>query len=283
MCLIALALNQHPRFELVVAANRDEFLQRPTAALDWWPSTLGTGPVLGGRDLQAGGTWPGLTAAGRIAMLTNVRDLARNDPAAPSRGAVVPAWLATNGSPEEFWRVTRTNGHNPFNLIAADLAQGQWWWADDLATGPRKLGPGLYGLSNAALDTPWPKVRRLKGALADALVACGSIEEVEARMFAALADRSTQPDVALPDTGIGLERERWLAPSFIRTPDARYGTRCSTLLIAERHADGLSASIVERAFDRSGKAISQRRTRLQTWPSPRGEVSPVEDEVFTAV
>ena len=94
MCLIALALEQHPRYPLVIAANRDEFLQRPAAALDWWRPAPGTEPVLGGRDLHAGGTWMGLTASGRIALLTNVRDPSRQQAMAASRGAIVPAWLA---------------------------------------------------------------------------------------------------------------------------------------------------------------------------------------------
>lgn len=276
MCLIALALDQHPRFPLVIAANRDEFLHRPAAALDWWRPAPGAEPLLGGRDLQAGGTWMGLSATGRVALLTNVRDLSRLRSAAPSRGAVVPAWLATPQSADEFWRDAVSRGCNPFNLLAADLRAGTWWWADDRAAAPRVLGPGLYGLSNASLDTPWPKVQGLKRALREALDRAASVAALEDALFAALADRTPVADAALPDTGIGLDRERWLAPAFIRTPDAGYGTRCSTLLIAERGTGGVQAQLIERQFDADGRALSQRRVRLARWPLLDGATAAVE-------
>ena len=284
MCLIALALGQHPRFPLVIAANRDEFLHRPAAALGWWHAHPDDAPLLAGRDLQAGGTWMGLNATGRIALLTNVRDPSRMQADAPSRGAIVPAWLAARGDAAAFWHKTVGRGHNPFNLLAGDLIKGDWWWADDRTHAPQALGPGLYGLSNAALDTPWPKVQRLKQALAEALETAASADELEGQVFAALADRSATPDAALPDTGIGLERERWLAPAFIRSPDARYGTRCSTLLIVER-ADagegGFATRAVERQFDAQGKPSSQRRARLGAWPLS-GTMQPVQAEALNA-
>ena len=282
MCLIGLALAQHPRFALVVAANRDEFLQRPAAALDWWRTDPGAAPVLGGRDLRAGGTWMGLSAAGRVAMLTNVRDPPRLRSDAPSRGAIVADWLAADAGALDFWRATAGLGHNPFNLLAGDIASGQWWWADDRAGEPTLLGPGLYGLSNAALDTPWPKVQRLKAAIAAALADAAQPAALEAALFAALADATQVPDVALPDTGIGLERERWLAPAFIRSPDAGYGTRCSTLLIAERDDAGLSVRLVERQFGTDGSALSQRSARLRRWPLLHGDLPGVETERLNA-
>jgi uncharacterized protein with NRDE domain len=282
MCLIALALEQHPRYPLVIASNRDEFLHRPAAALDWWQNAATTVPLLGGRDLQAGGTWMGLSAHGRLAMLTNVRDLPRHKPVAPSRGAIVPAWLESSRPVAEFWRDTAAQGHNPFNLLAADLTTGHWWWADDRAKAPRALGRGMYGLSNAALDTPWPKVQRLKQALARALESSASPTALETMLFAALADRTMPDDDTLPDTGVGLERERWLAPAFIRTPDARYGTRCSTVLIAERHADGISARVAERQFDGDGRALSQQGVRLEQWPLSPGELPRVAAEPLSA-
>ena len=278
MCLIAMALDQRPDLPLVIATNRDEFLHRPAATLDWWQAAPSDVPLLGGRDLQAGGTWMGLSASGRLALLTNVRDPSRQKPTAPSRGAIVPAWLATQEPARAFWHETAARGHNPFNLVAGDMSQGEWWWADDRSSAPRMLGPGLYGLSNATLDTPWPKVQRLKQALAAAVDGAASVAELEILLFAALADRTTDPDEALPDTGVGLERERWLAPAFIRSPDARYGTRCSTLLIVERRADGHTAHVVERQFDADGRAVGQRRARLDRWPLPRGETPPVRAE-----
>ena len=144
------------------------------------------------------------------------------------------------------------------------------------------LGPGLYGLSNATLDIPWPKVQRLKQSLAAAVEGATSVAELETQLFAALADRTTAPDDALPDTGVGLERERWLAPAFIRAPDARYGTRCSTLLIVERRTDGHAARVVERQFDVGGHAVGQRHVRLDRWPLPSGEMPPVRAESLSA-
>ena len=276
MCLIALALEQHPRYPLVVAANRDEFLDRPAAALDWWQPAPGARPVLGGRDLRAGGTWMGLATGGRIALLTNVRDPSRQRATAPSRGAIVPAWLSAQQAPADFWRQTAANGHNPFNLLASDGHAGPWWWSDDRATAPTMLGPGLYGLSNAALDTPWPKVERLKRALASALASAGALEDA---LFDALADTTSAADDELPDTGIGLDRERWLAPAFIRTPDARYGTRCSTLLIAERTATGIGAQMIERQFDADGRSAGQCRVRFARWPPADGEMPRVEGDL----
>jgi uncharacterized protein with NRDE domain len=278
MCLIALALDQHPQFPLVIAANRDEFLQRPAAALDWWQASPMATPILAGRDLRAGGTWMGLNTSGRVAMLTNVRDLSRQRSIAPSRGAIVSRWLETESDASAFWHQTASHSHNPFNLVAGDMKAGQWWWADDRAMAPQALVPGLYGLSNAALDTPWPKVRRLKAALAETLNAAGSVLELETLLFDALADRTTAPDGALPDTGVGLERERVLAPAFIRTQDNHYGTRCSTLLIVERGTTGARARIVERQFDAAGAAVTQRGVSLLGWPVQDGTMPVVRNE-----
>jgi uncharacterized protein with NRDE domain len=281
MCLIAFAIERHPRFPLVIAANRDEYLQRPAAALDWWPVAPTSVPVLAGRDLHAGGTWMGLTPNGRIAMLTNVRNPSRRSPTAASRGAIVPRWLQTEADPDAFWRDVLGHGHNPFNLVAGDMATGQWWWADDLASTPQALGPGLYGLSNASIDTPWPKVERLKAALARSLDGAVSAQALEVQLFAALADRTKVPDGALPDTGVGLERERHLASAFIRTPDHHYGTRCSTLLIVERQAAGARARVVERQFDAAGNGSAQYGVSLVGWPQPTGDRPAVQAETLS--
>lgn len=281
MCLIGLAIGQHPRFELVVAANRDEFLQRPAAAVDWWQATADDAPLLGGRDLRAGGTWMGLNARGRVGMLTNVRDMSRQRADAPSRGAIVPAWLASDAGVADFWRGVAAQGHNPFNLLCGDIDTAQWWWADDRAAAPTLLAPGLYGLSNAALDTPWPKVQRLKNAMSTAIEIDTSSAALEAALFTALSDHVSVPDEALPRTGIGLERERSLAPAFIRTPDALYGTRCSTLLIVERRASGLGVHFIERQFALDGSALSQRRAQLQ-WPLQAGKLPTPRQEALSA-
>lgn len=290
MCIVALALGAHSRYPLVIASNRDEFYARPTRALDWWlPATAvspaqtsaaatplraagastgpSTSPILSGRDLQAGGTWMGLTAFGRLALLTNIRGAAKPDPAAPSRGQIVTDWLAHQGADSTFWSRLAARPHNGYNLLAADVAAGAWFWASNTSAAPLRLGPGLYGLSNAALDTPWPKVTALKARLAAALERSSSVDALAAALFEALADRTVPADPLLPDTGVGLEAERLLGSAFIDMPVRGYGTRCSTLLITERGAGGERTHVLERSFDgnRSG-ASSLRRTVLDEWP-----------------
>lgn len=262
MCLIGLALDAHPRFSLVIAANRDEFFDRPAAPLDWWRTSPNTPWLLGGRDLSAGGTWMALSEHGRIGMLTNVRDPSRQQADAPSRGALVTGWL--EGSEPT------TQGHNPFNLIGGDLQSGRWWWRSDRqAITP--LAAGVHALSNAALNEPWPKVQRLSAALDHALRGDAGLE---ARLFSLLGDSSVADDADLPDTGVGLDRERMLSPIFITTPDGRYGTRCSTLILGERGRQGWRMEVIERTFDRSGDATQERRVTLANWPQS-GQRPPV--------
>lgn len=263
MCLIGLALDAHPRFPLVIAANRDEFFDRPTARLDWWRTSPGAPWLLGGRDLSAGGTWMALSEHGRIGMLTNVRDPSRQRADAPSRGALVTDWLEG--------RETTAQGHNPFNLIGGDLCSNLWWWRSDRrAVTP--LAAGVHALSNAALNAPWPKVLRLSAAMAHAMH--GDDAGLEQRLFSLLIERGQAADADLPDTGIGIERERTLSPIFIATPEGRYGTRCSTVIVGRRDDAGWQLQITERAYDRHGKAAQDRNVTLKHWPQP-GHRSPV--------
>ena len=289
MCLVALAIDQDRRFPLVIAANRDEYFERPAARLAWWASETGTPEILGGRDLRDGGTWLGLTAAGRMALVTNVRRPGSVDPTAPSRGRIVPLWLRGDLSADRFWMQAALSGHNPFNLIAADFRRGECYWASSDVPSPRRLDRGLYGLSNAGLDTPWPKVERLKEQLAQALPHCTSAQALSARLFSALADRTQPDDAALPHTGVALEWERLLAPAFIRTPDQRYGTRCSTLIITERINKRLVTHVFERTFPAGGGLALLRQSTLRDWPPKYGEDStataesaPVSESEVTA-
>lgn len=264
MCLAAFALNAHPRFPLVLAANRDELFARPAAAMDWWADAP---DLLAGRDLTAGGSWFGLTRSGRLALLTNVREPGRNDAAAPSRGALVTDWLRSKAPLADFAAQQLPAGHNGFNLIAADVASNTWHWLSNRAAAPQQLGPGLHALSNAALDTPWPKTTGLRTALADALAQAADAPALIEQLLAALADDRTAPDTALPDTGVGLARERLLSPRFIRIPPgpgaAVYGTRCSTVLV--READG-ATWVVERSVTANGEPLPRREHRLRRWP-----------------
>lgn len=266
MCLVAIALDQSRRFPLVIAANRDEYFKRPAARLSWWSPGAGLPDVLGGRDLEAGGTWLGLTARGRLALITNVRDPAHRDPNAPSRGGIVTRWLAGDLSPDRFWMHTALSGYNGFNLVAADFLRGECFFASSLEGNPSRLERGIYGLSNASLDTPWPKVTSLKERVGDALEASESLDALAVELFDALSDRTPAPDLLLPATGVPLEMEKTLSSAFIRTPDGHYGTRCTTLVITERVNKRLVTHVLERTYSPTGGMALLRRSSIKDWP-----------------
>lgn len=261
MCLIVFAWRMRPDLPLVVAANRDEWRARPTARLRNWAleapehddkllteiertrsQAKATKDILAGQDLQDGGTWMGLTAGGRFAALTNVRDPARLRKGAPSRGALVRDFLEGNLSPSEYSQSVHAEGarYNGFNLLAGDGES--LWWTSNHSGAPQQLTPGVYGLSNSLLDTPWPKVVRARARLAEALA---EPELSRERLWALLADDAQAEDETLPDTGVGLEWERRLSAALIHGAD--YGTRSSAILLWR--ADG-DFSICERVAGR---------------------------------
>lgn len=282
MCLAVLAIDHSRRYPLVVAANRDEFFDRPAARMGWWHPAPDLPEILGGRDLSSSGTWFGLTAAGRMALLTNIRDPRRQDPAAPSRGTIVPGWLTTSASPDRYWVRTALTGHNGFNLITADFARGDCWWMSSAQASPVRLESGLFGLSNGRLDEPWPKVERLRGRVDEHLRAASGADTppgagadaLAQALLAALADRTPADDDALPSTGIPTDLERQLSPIFIRTRDGRYGTRCSTVLITERVGRHLVTRVYERSYPAGPGLALMRRAELRDWP-PRYQTEPV--------
>ncbi len=275
MCLIALAIDQSRRFPLVVAANRDEFYARPAARLAWWTPNAGGPAILAGRDLEAGGTWLGLTTQGRLAMLTNVRDPSRIDAQAPSRGQIVPQWLAGAEPTDRFWMRTALSGYNGFNLIAADFKRGECFWASNLHAHPVRLERGTYGVSNASLNTAWPKTTALKHRLRAALDAADSVDALANELFAALGDRQCATDAELPATGIPLELERALSAAFIRVPERQYGTRCSTLVISERVGRSMVTHVLERSYTASGAVALLRQATLKRWPPRYSDDSPL--------
>jgi uncharacterized protein with NRDE domain len=229
MCLLAFTTDD-PRYRLVLAANRDEFHARPAAPAEWWTDAPA---LLAGRDLSAGGTWLGVTRNGRWATLTNVREpLVPVRDSAPSRGALVADYLRGDAAAGDFLAALApaADRWNGFNLVCGDA--GDAWWLSNRAPGPLRLTQGVHALSNALLDTPWPKVEHIRGDLAEALR--GPAESLEERLFAALRRRDPAPDGGLPDTGVGLQRERALSSAFIDVPG--YGTRASTVLTIS--ADG---------------------------------------------
>jgi uncharacterized protein with NRDE domain len=224
MCLVLVVWRMHPSYPCVVAANRDEFHARPTARAGWWPDHPA---ILAGRDLQAGGTWLGVTRTGRFAALTNYRDPERLRTATPSRGALVTSMLESGASVAEGLAYLGGVGgdYNGFNLIFSD---GERLGIYESVRGSgRELGPGIYGLSNHLLDTPWPKIQKAKSRLEAAL----SDMSDTAPLLALLRDDRPAPDAQLPQTGVSLEWERLLSSAFVRAPD--YGTRCSTIIRIE--------------------------------------------------
>ncbi len=227
MCLILFAYKVHPAYPLILAANRDEFYDRPSAPADFWSRHP---QVLAGIDLKERGTWLGVTKEGKFAAITNYRDPASWKKDAPSRGGLVSRYLTGSSSAEKYLKrvSARAAEYNGFNLLLGD-ARDIFVYSNRGKM--QKLTPGIYGLSNRLLDTPWPKVRRGKKLMKAALDKKGA--ELEEALFALLADRQVPPDDQLPETGVNLEWERMLSPIFITSPV--YGTRSSSILLIGRN------------------------------------------------
>lgn len=252
MCLILFAWKAHNRFPLIFAANRDEFYERPSAPAAFWEDAP---DLLAGRDLRDGGTWFGITRTGRLAALTNYRDPSSLKTGAPSRGGLVADYLRGGENPETYLRRIENTAdrYNGFSLIVGD--PGELFFFSNRG-GRKRLQPGVHGLSNRLLDTPWPKVERGKGALRDLLrEKNGPSPEA---LFAILGDRSRPPDDRLPETGVGIEWERILSPLFIESPV--YGTRSSTVLRVDRNG---VATFVERVFNGRKVPHAERRFDFQ--------------------
>jgi uncharacterized protein with NRDE domain len=254
MCLVLIALDAHPDYSLILAANRDEFYDRPTAPAAFWEDAPS---VLAGRDLKAGGTWLGIDRQGRFAAVTNYRQGERENPAPRSRGLLVSDFLTQDvGALEHVERVRReADFYNGFNLIAGD----PWgiFYFSNRQRRIRHLKPGVYGLSNHLLDTPWPKVAASKNALGKLLSSGAS--DLPSELFALLSDRNRAADAVLPSTGVGREWESLLSSAFIASDD--YGTRSSTVMLIGR--DG-SMAFVERRFAPRGVPGGETRFEFQT-------------------
>ncbi|MCG8619319.1 MAG: NRDE family protein [Desulfobacterales bacterium] len=240
MCLILFGVETSPDLPLILAANRDEFYVRPTRAMEFWADAP---HILAGRDLEAGGTWMGVSNAGRFAALTNYRDLRDVKSRAPSRGELVLNILNHPASVQEAMHdIGKTaSAYNGFNLLAGD-AGGVFWYSNRQGD-IQQVPPGWHGLSNHLLDTPWPKVERGKAEFQSVVKASPMDDNA---LFKVLTDKAQPPEKALPDTGVGLEWERILSPLFIQSPT--YGTRCSTLMRITGTNDIL---VTERTYDTS--------------------------------
>ena len=227
MCLILLANDYHPHYKLVVAANRDEFYKRPTLPANFWPDYPS---ILAGKDLEQGGTWMGITTAGRFAALTNYRDALQEKPNAPSRGHLVRDYLRGDHSAVDFLHGLNEKSieYNGFNLLAG-TAEALYYYSNQERL-IRRVEKGVHGLSNSLLDVGWPKVRKGVKALA------GCLQEPNIRverLFEILADQEIFNDSELPYTGISMEKERMLSPLYIMSPE--YGTRSSTILLIDHY------------------------------------------------
>jgi len=238
MCLIFLSLNNHPKYKLVIAANRDEFYTRKTAPAHFWNDHP---EIIGGRDLEASGTWMAMNKNGRIAMVTNYRDPANINPNAPSRGKLVSDFLLSDLSGPDYLLDVSHHGkkYNGFNLIVG--TPDELYYYSNYKEGVEKVGSGIHGLSNHLLDTTWPKVVRGKS-IFDKQIQTKEI--IPNRLFEFLYDQEQAPVDQLPNTGIGLEREKALSSMFIKTKG--YGSRCSTVVLIDKEN---RVSYSERVYD----------------------------------
>lgn len=249
MCLFFCAFEIHPTYRLIIAANRDEFYERPSQPAAFWSEAP---ELLAGRDLRGGGTWFGITRSGRIAAVTNYRDPRSHRDDAPSRGLLLTDYLLGRADAARYLAQLRSKAaaYNGFNLVLG-TARGLYYYSNRRG-GAIALTPGLYGLSNHLLDTPWPKVAHGKEAIGD-LLSRGGDPDPEA-LFDILSNRAIADDRLLPDTGVGLEWERLLSARFIASP--AYGTRSSTLLFVDRQD---RATFIERNFNANPEPLGTAR------------------------
>ena len=225
VCLVFVSLNSHSQYKVIVASNRDEFYERKTAPAAFWEDQP---EIVGGRDLEATGTLMAMNTNGKIALVTNFRDPAHINPKAPSRGKLVSDFLSGDKKPQAYLKDLEPSAklYNGFNLLVGCL--DEWWYLSNYKTGIQKLESGVYGLSNHLLDTPWPKVVRGKQKFIQLI----EFDVKPDDLFAMLYDEQRAEDQMLPETGIGLERERALSSMFIKTKG--YGTRCSTVVLIDK-------------------------------------------------
>ncbi len=248
MCLIFISVKNHPKYKLIIAANRDEFYSRKTTPAAYWSDYP---EVLGGRDLEAHGTWMAVTRDGKIGMVTNYRDLKNLNPAAPSRGHLVADYLTNGDDAAAYLKEVhlRADQYNGFNLVVGKL--DDLYYYSNYQSKIRQLSDGLYGLSNHLLDTPWPKVVKGKEAI-QSIVDQDDFSADD--LFEAMRDEQTASDDQLPDTGLELGRERALSAMFIKTPN--YGSRCSTVVTVD-YEDEISFS--ERVYDLTTFSFKQQQ------------------------
>ena len=244
MCLLVISIRQHPKLPLIVAANRDEFHARPTQHAHWWPDHP---DIVGGRDLQAAGTWLAMHRNGRFATVTNYRDAQRARAGLQSRGHLITDFLTTDTPPLDYLQSIDGDRYAGFNLLVAD--RGGACYVSNRGAALRELPPGLYGLSNATLDDPWTKVTRTKAKLA-LLIEDNQVNETN--LLRLLDDRDKASSDEVQTNGLTFAMAHALTAPFIVLPE--YGTRCSTVLTV---SDSGAVRFVERRFDERGRTTGE--------------------------
>jgi uncharacterized protein with NRDE domain len=262
MCLILIAHKVHPAYPLVLAANRDEAYARATALAAFWPDHP---RILGGRDLEQGGTWLGITRDGALAAVTNYRESGAVKSSTRSRGELAANYLRGQAAPAAYMNRLQSDvqAYNGFNLIAGNIHE--LWYGSNRGAQATIVRPGVHGLSNHLLDTPWPKVERGRKVMTE-LIQHKSQALIDG-LFGLLAERTCARDDELPQTGVGQARERVLSPAFIVSP--RYGTRSSTVMLVDNHSE---VCFIERTFGEHGMPGETTRVQftLESSPVPAG-------------
>lgn len=278
MCLILFSFKKEKSYPLVLAANRDEFYDRATAAMDYWEDAPF---ILAGRDLEQGGTWMGVHVRGRFAALTNFRDPSMNKTQAPSRGNIIPEFLESRSPVETFLKTLdrQADRYNGFNLLAGEIRNRdiRLYGYSSRTRQTVAVRPGIHGISNALIDTDWPKVSRGKLLLEQALNPARTQRDIPTpgqpdnqTLFSILEDTWKPADADLPHTGVGLDWERLLSTLFIQGPT--YGTRSSTILTISREEE---FTITERTHSQPpGAQKTDRKFRFRPDPDqrPKGSI-----------
>ena len=252
MCLVLFAHKKHHKYKLILAANRDEFYDRPTKEAHFWPEDPG---LLAGKDLTAGGTWLGVTRRGKIGTITNYRDLNNFNDKAPSRGLLVSEFLKGDTQGKTYLETLRdgTKKYNGYNLLIGTPMQ--LFYYSNYAKCPQEILPGIHGLSNNLLNVPWFKVEKGKKELEDLLKKNTLCTE---DLFSLLKNTELSPDHLLPETGLDFEKEKAISSIFIATP--MYGTRCSTLILVD--IDN-RLTFIERSFNPGTNHYSEKKIDIQ--------------------
>lgn len=230
MCLIGLAWDAHPKYKLIFISNRDEYYNRPAASIHFWKESP---DLIAGQDLEGGGTWLGVTRKGRFAAITNYRDPKNIKSKAPTRGKLTYNFLAGQDSPEAYLKqiATQAQNYNGFNLLVGDLLNEELYFFSNYENKIKKIGKGIYGLSNALLDTPWHKVKKVREKLRKTVME--NPERIEStHLLTTLIDKEIPEDSEVQQIGLTMNWERMLSPMFIESKE--YGTRASSVILLDR-------------------------------------------------